>query len=133
MNWYLKVFKQYLDFSGRARRKEYWMFILFHFIALFLLITIDTTIGTTYGEAEVGILYMVYFVLSIIPGLAVSVRRLHDLGKSGTWIFINFIPFIGGLWFLILTCMEGESKSNKWGQNPKGIGNDSAIQQIGQE
>jgi uncharacterized membrane protein YhaH (DUF805 family) len=60
MNWYLKVFKQYLDFSGRARRKEYWMFVLFHFIALFLLMLIDTTIGTTVGEEGIG-----FFLFSI--------------------------------------------------------------------
>ena len=131
MNWYLKVFKQYLDFSGRARRKEYWMFVLFHFIALFLLMLIDTTIGTTVGEEGVGFFYLVYLVLAIIPSIAVSVRRLHDLGKSGVWFLINFIPFIGAIWFLILTCMEGENKSNQWGENPKGIGNDIAINEIG--
>ena len=131
MNWYLKVFKQYLDFSGRARRKEYWMFVLFHFIALFLLMLIDTTIGTTVGEEGVGFFYLVYLVLAIIPSIAVSVRRLHDLGKSGVWFLINFIPFIGAIWFLILTCMEGQSKPNQWGENPKGIGNDIAINEIG--
>ena len=131
MNWYLKVFKQYLDFSGRARRKEYWMFVLFHFIALFLLMLIDTTIGTTVGEEGIGFFYLVYLVLAIIPSIAVSVRRLHDLGKSGVWFLINFIPFIGAIWFLILTCMEGQSKPNQWGENPKGIGNDIAINEIG--
>jgi uncharacterized membrane protein YhaH (DUF805 family) len=133
MNWYLKVFKQYFDFSGRARRKEYWMYILFNFIALFLLMLIDITIGTTFSEAEVGIFYLTYMFLSIIPGLAVSVRRLHDLGKSGAWFFINLIPFVGPLWFLILTCMEGENRQNNWGENPKGVGNDLSISQIGKE
>ena len=75
--------------------------------------------------------YLVYLVLAIIPSIAVSVRRLHDLGKSGVWFLINFIPFIGAIWFLILTCMEGQSKPNKWGENPKGIGNDIAINEIG--
>jgi uncharacterized membrane protein YhaH (DUF805 family) len=75
--------------------------------------------------------YLVYLVLAIIPSIAVSVRRLHDLGKSGVWFLINFIPFIGAIWFLILTCMEGQSKPNQWGENPKGIGNDIAINEIG--
>ncbi|WP_439131040.1 DUF805 domain-containing protein [Polaribacter sp.] len=131
MNWYLKVLKQYFDFSGRARRKEYWMYLLFHFIFTMATIFLDTLLATEMNE--VGFFYLIYIVLNIIPGIAVSIRRLHDLGKSGAMLLINLIPFIGPIWFLILTCMEGQSKPNRWGNNPKGIGNDTLINQIGTE
>ncbi len=131
MNWYLKVFKHYFDFSGRARRKEYWMYILFHFFFTIATIFLDTLLATEINE--VGFFYLIYIVLNIIPGIAVSVRRLHDIGKSGAMLLINLIPFVGPIWFLILTCMEGQSKPNKWGDNPKGIGNDTLINQIGTE
>ncbi|MHB0755355.1 DUF805 domain-containing protein [Polaribacter sp. M15] len=131
MNWYLKVLKQYFDFSGRARRKEYWMYILFHLIFTFVTIFLDTLLATEVNN--VGFFYLIYVLLNIIPGLAVSIRRLHDIGKSGAMILVNIIPFVGPIWFLVLTCMEGQSKPNKWGENPKGVGNDTFINQIGTE
>ncbi|MEE9407473.1 MAG: DUF805 domain-containing protein [Polaribacter sp.] len=138
MDWYLKVLKQYADFSGRARRKEFWMFMLFHFIIV-LLIVFLMIFSTGYLDSNeepnfvVLIVLLIYFLGTIVPTLAVTVRRLHDIGKSGTWYFISFIPYIGSFWLLILNCMDGESKSNKWGQNPKGLGNDIVIDQIGKE
>ena len=135
MNWYLKVFHQYFDFSGRARRKEFWIFNLVNFIALIILSIIDEALGTKTSNDEdgVGLLYLVYYLVSLIPSLAVSVRRLHDIGKSGWYVFVNIIPIAGQIWFLILVCMEGEARPNQWGENPKGIGNDRLIDQIGKE
>lgn len=135
MNWYLKVFNQYFDFSGRARRKEFWMFALINFIVLILLSFLDELLGTktSNDEGGIGLLYLVYYLVSILPSLAVSIRRLHDIGKSGWYIFITLIPLAGAIWFLILVCMEGEPRPNQWGENPKGIGNDRIIDQIGKE
>jgi uncharacterized membrane protein YhaH (DUF805 family) len=135
MNWYLKVLKQYFDFSGRARRKEYWFFVLFHFIFLIVCIFLDVFLDTYSGQGDdqIGLFYLIYFLLTIIPSFALSIRRLHDIGKSGWMILINIIPIAGPIWFLVLTCMEGEMKINKWGKNPKGIGNDFLINQIGKE
>lgn len=135
MNWYLKVFHQYFDFKGRARRKEFWMFSLIHIIVLILLVFVDSFLGTTIGSGDnaVGILYLVYILAVLIPGLAVTVRRLHDIGKSGWMYFVALIPFIGGIWLLVLLCMEGENKTNQWGENPKGIGNNREIDAIGKE
>ena len=138
MNWYLKVLKQYADFSGRARRKEFWMFTLFHFIIIILFMLMAFTFNTDNYEGEetnyfAMIFVGLYFLGTIIPSIAVSVRRLHDIGKSGFWYFISFIPYIGSFWLLILMCMEGKSGINQWGENPKGIGNDSSINQIGIE
>lgn len=131
MNWYLKVLNHYVDFSGRARRKEYWMYILFHIIFTFLTAFLDILLSTEFND--VGLFYLIYLVLNIIPGIAVSVRRLHDIGKSGLMILVNLIPIVGPIWFLVLTCMEGESKSNKWGVNPKENNNEKMIDLIGTE
>lgn len=113
MEWYLKVLKNYATFSGRARRKEYWMFTLFNFIALIILLILDFIIGTYF------VLYGLYCVGIIIPSLAVSVRRLHDLEKSGWWIFISLIPLIGGIWLLVLLCTDGTAGNNAYGPSPK--------------
>ncbi len=127
MNWYLKVLKQYSDFSGRARRKEFWMFILFNFLFTMLMKVLDNLLGTTYGDYnEEGYLETFYSLAVLIPYLAVSVRRIHDVGKSGWFVLIPIYNFI-------LFCTDSENGENKWGDNPKGIGNDLMINQIGKE
>ncbi len=113
MNWYIKCFKQYADFSSRARRTEYWMFTLFNFIASLIV----GLIGAAVGE---WICY-VYSLAILIPSLAVSVRRLHDIGKNGWWILINLIPLIGQIWFIVLAVTDSQPGSNEWGENPKGM------------
>ena len=133
MNWYLKVLKQYADFSGRARRKEFWMFSLFNMIFSYALVFIFAAIGAATGVIELSFLSYIYSLAVFIPGLAVTVRRLHDTGKSGLYILIALIPLAGVIWLLVLLCMEGETKPNKWGDNPKGLGNDININQIGKE
>ena len=128
MKWYLKVLKQYADFRGRARRTEYWMFALFNLIfsigaALIDNLLHDTfTITDLYGDAVpvfYGYVYITYTFAMIIPSLAVSVRRLHDIGKSGWMMLVSLIPFIGAIWLLVLFCSDSQPGSNKWGHNPK--------------
>ena len=114
MYWYIKCWKQYLDFSGRARRKEYWMFTLFNVIIAIITSLIDSMLGLG------GILYGLFVIATLLPGLAVCVRRLHDVGKSGWWYLIALIPLIGGIVLLVWFCTEGEWEDNKWGPNPKG-------------
>jgi uncharacterized membrane protein YhaH (DUF805 family) len=135
MNWYLKVVKEhYADFSGRARRKEYWMFVLFQIIIAFVLgITAALCSSIEALSYSILILLGIYFLGTLIPTIAVTVRRLHDTGKSGWWYLISFLPYIGGFILLIFTCMDGEGKPNNWGENPKGIGNNAAINEIGRE
>ena len=113
MEWYLKVLKQYADFSGRARRKEYWMFYLFNIIFTIVASIIDGVLG-------MPIFYLVYALAMLIPGLAVSVRRLHDVGKSGWMFLVVLIPLIGGIWLLVLMVTDSQAGANKWGENPKG-------------
>ena len=121
MNWYLKVLKQYADFSGRARRKEYWMFFLFNMIFAFLAAIIDNVVGTASPELGYGVFYGIYALAMFIPGLAVGVRRLHDVGKSGWMMFIALIPLIGAIWLIVLMVTDSNSGENQYGQNPKEV------------
>ena len=124
MNWYLKVLKQYADFRGRARRKEYWMFTLVNTIIIFVLALIMVfgtfSDGGRGGASTIGmILYYGYALAVFIPSLAVCVRRLHDVGKSGWYYFIGLIPLIGVIMLLIWFCTDGQAGENEWGANPK--------------
>lgn len=120
MNWYIKVLKQYADFKGRARRQEYWMFFLFNVIAAFALVMVGGAIGGALDAPAIAMIpYMIYILGVLIPGLAVSVRRLHDQNKSGWYYLVAFIPFIGGIWLLVLLATEGDSGPNQYGPDPK--------------
>ncbi len=113
MNWYLQVLKNYADFSGRACRTEYWMFVLFNFVIGIVLAIIDGVIGSF------GILSALYGLAILIPGIAVTVRRLHDSGRTGWWIFIGFVPFVGVIVLLIFMVLDSQPGSNTYGPNPK--------------
>ena len=119
MNWYLKVLKQYADFGGRARRKEYWIFALLNIILAITATLLDNLFGITFGEIPYGPLYALYGLAVFIPALAVLVRRLHDTGNSGWMVLITLIPFIGAIWMLVLLVTDSEPGTNKWGPNPK--------------
>lgn len=121
MNWYLKVLKQYADFRGRARRKEYWYFVLFNGIFALIAMGLDNLLGITFSSFDLyyGPIYLLYGLALLIPNLAVSVRRLHDIGKSGWWILISIIPIIGAIWLIILFVTDSQPGANKWGENPK--------------
>ena len=121
MNWYLKVLKQYADFSGRARRKEYWMFVLFNMIFTIVAMILDNVLGIAMEGIGYGPLYGLYALAMLIPGLAVAVRRLHDVGKSGWMILIALIPLIGSIWLLVLMVTDSNAGENQYGQNPKEV------------
>ena len=122
MEWYLKVVRDnFANFNGRARRKEYWMFILFNFL-IALGIGVVTGILSAISESlgMLGaVIYVIYAIAILIPNLAVIVRRLHDTGNSGWMILISFIPLIGGIWLLVLMCTEGNVGPNEYGPDPK--------------
>ncbi len=113
MNWYLEVLKKYAVFSGRARRKEFWMFFLFNLIITFVLGFIEVLVG---GPGIVGTLYG---LAVLIPGIAVSVRRLHDISHSGWWLLIGLIPLIGAIVLLVFMVQDGKPGQNQYGANPK--------------
>lgn len=115
MSWYLSVLKNYVGFSGRARRKEYWMFVLFNFIALFILYV--PALAT--GKFVLLIPYFIYALAVLLPSLAVIVRRLHDTGRSGWWYFINFVPLVGPILLLVYLASAGQDGPNQYGPDPK--------------
>lgn len=127
MDYFISAMKNYATFTGRARRSEYWFFYLFYFIFLVLAVILDNLLGITIEDTGIGPLYFVSILVLIIPGLAVTVRRLHDVGKSGWFYFIVLIPIIGSIWILVLMVTDGQPGRNKYGKNPKGIGNEVAI------
>lgn len=112
MNYYLKCLQQYADFKGRARRKEYWMFFLFNALFAAAATIIDYILGLT-------IFAGLYSLAMFIPSLAVSIRRLHDIGKSGWMYLFVLIPGIGFIFLLILFCLDSQPGKNQWGNNPK--------------
>jgi uncharacterized membrane protein YhaH (DUF805 family) len=113
MNGYLATLKKYADFSGRARRTEYWMFFLFNLIIAIVLGVIDTVIGSP------GIIGLIFALAILVPAIAVGVRRLHDTDRSGWWLLIAFVPLIGGLVLLVFFVLDGTPGQNKYGANPK--------------
>lgn len=119
MNWYLEVLKKYAVFSGRARRKEYWFFVLFNIIISIVLAVIDGVTGSFSAEAGMGLLGGIYTLAVLIPGLAVSVRRLHDTERSGWWLLIALVPLIGAIVLLVFMVQDSKPGQNQYGANPK--------------
>ena len=119
MNWYLDVLRKYATFDGRARRKEYWYFILFNAIAQFILTIIDSVTGSFSPETGIGLLAGIYTLVVLIPSIAVSVRRLHDTERSGWWLLAALIPLIGAIVLFIFMVLDSQADENKFGINPK--------------
>ncbi|MFE9255809.1 DUF805 domain-containing protein [Streptomyces sp. NPDC006879] len=113
MNWYLDVLKKYVVFSGRARRQEYWMFALFHILAVVVLTVLDGVLGTN------PLLTGLYTLAVLLPALGVCVRRLHDTGRSGWWLLISLVPLVGSIILLVFLVSEGKPEENQYGPNPK--------------
>lgn len=120
MQWYLSVLRKYAVFTGRARRKEYWFFLLFNIIIFFILSLIDNMLGTFNAQTGVGVLGSIYWLAILIPSIAVGIRRLHDTGRSGWWLLLVFIPVIGSLILLVLMLLNSQPGTNAYGANPKG-------------
>ncbi|SEO47774.1 DUF805 domain-containing protein [Paenibacillus sp. OV219] len=113
MEWYTKVITNYVGFQGRARRKEYWMFILINIIISVILSILENLLGLS------NLLSKLYSLFIFLPSLAVTVRRLHDTDKSGWWVLIGLIPFVGFIVLLIFTCLDSDPGTNRYGENPK--------------
>jgi len=113
MSWYVEALKKYAEFSGRARRKEYWMFVLVNMVIISVLYIIEGLAG---GPGFLGGLYS---LAVLIPSLAVGVRRLHDTNRSGWWLLIGFIPLIGAIVLLVFTVQDSQPGGNQYGPNPK--------------
>jgi len=121
MSWYFEVWKKYAVFAGRARRKEYWYFLLFNILASLLLGFIDGVTGMFSPEAGMGLLGGLYTLAVLIPGIAVSVRRLHDTNHSGWWLFIALVPIIGSIVLIVFMVRDSQQAENDYGPNPKNV------------
>nr|WP_294936609.1 DUF805 domain-containing protein [uncultured Flavobacterium sp.] len=122
IDYYKKtVFENYANFTGRARRSEYWYFVLSNIIIFILLLFPAVLMEEVSPTAAVAfwVLMVIYGVLILIPGFALIVRRLHDIGKSGWYWFVRFIPIVGPIWLLVLLCTEGNRGRNQYGHDPK--------------
>lgn len=108
MNWYIAVLKKYAEFNGRARRQEFWMFVLISFVASLILSFIRP-------------LWMIYNFAVLIPSIAVCTRRLHDTGRSGWWQLLALVPVIGAIVVLVFAAQDGQPGDNRFGPNPKSV------------
>lgn len=124
MKWFIKCLRQYADFSGRARRREYWYFILF--FAIFFYIVAGIAFGVAIISDSPSAVFVALCILwlvglaFVVPSWAVIVRRLHDTGKSGWFCLIYLIPIVGFIWMLVVGCTDSQPGTNKWGKDPKG-------------
>lgn len=117
MHWFIKCLRLYGTDKGRARRSEYWYFVLFNLLFGSVIGGIDALLGND-GFITLGTLYALAL---FIPGIAVAIRRLHDVGKSGWMLLLYFLPIIGWIWLLVLMVTDSEPGENKYGPNPKGF------------
>lgn len=120
MDWMLMPLRKYADFSGRSRRKEYWMFLLGVVIAAIVLSVVENVLGLAGMIGPYGPLTTLLMLGVLIPSIACQVRRFHDQDKSGWFVLIGLIPFIGGLIVLVFMLMEGTRGPNQYGPDPKG-------------
>ncbi|AKU14803.1 DUF805 domain-containing protein [Luteipulveratus mongoliensis] len=118
MDYYTSVIKRYVDFSGRARRKEFWMYTLINWIISIVLSIVDKIIGTDFGNGG-GLLAGLYALAVFLPSLGVAVRRLHDTNRSGWWVLIGLIPVIGFIVLILFWIKEGDPHPNEHGPDPK--------------
>jgi uncharacterized membrane protein YhaH (DUF805 family) len=119
MSWYLRVLTNFADFNNRAARTEYWMFSLISTVILAVLWILDHRFLHT-AHPGVGLLSGAYALLVFVPTIAVSTRRLHDIGRSGWWQLLCFLPFVGGLVLLVFYVLAGTPGDNEYGADPKG-------------
>ncbi len=142
MKYYIHTLKNYANFSGRARRSEFWYFILFNFIVIFLLGVVNELLDMLSGDQNAanmsvaspfGFIFLLYFMFVLIPYLAVLVRRLHDVNRSGWYILFWLVPLIGPFIILILLITDSMPGENRYGPNPQSLGILNEIDQIGEQ
>jgi uncharacterized membrane protein YhaH (DUF805 family) len=113
MEWYLAALKKYADFSGRARRREYWMFVLVNLVISCVLA------GLGYVSNAFNVLSYIYALAVLVPSFAVGWRRLHDTGRSGWWMLIGLIPLVGAIILIVFFLQDSAPGDNQYGPNPK--------------
>jgi len=119
MNWFMTVLRKYAVFAGRARRREYWFFVLFYILISVVLAVADRMLGLYNESYGMGTLGAIFCLGVLIPSIAVGVRRLHDTGRSGWWLLIGFIPLIGAIVLIVFFVLDSQPGTNAYGPNPK--------------
>ena len=115
IDWFKKGLRNYTNFSGRARRKEYWYFILVQIGLIIIAMVLDSII---FGS-ETGLFYVVLGLGLFLPSVAVAIRRLHDTSRSGWWFLLSFIPLIGSIILVIFLASDTKLETNQWGPPAK--------------
>ena len=115
MDWFKKGLRNYTNFSGRARRKEYWYFVLVQMGLVIIAMILDAIIF----NSEIGLFYIVVALGLFLPGLAVTIRRLHDTSRSGWWFLISILPLIGSIILLVFLASDTKLEINQWGPPAK--------------
>jgi uncharacterized membrane protein YhaH (DUF805 family) len=117
MNWFVTVLMRYAQFRGRASRSEYWYFFLIYFVISILLGLLDAVLGIGVGT-NMGLLSGILGLALLVPSLAVGVRRLHDIDKSGWWLLVAFVPLVGWIILLVFACRASDPGPNRFGDGP---------------
>ena len=122
MNWFLMALKNYVGFSGRSRRSEYWYFTLFYLVIAIILSVLD---GIVFGGSVDGkgtpVLSGLFMLAMLLPSIAVGIRRLHDTDRSGWWLLIGMIPILGAIVLIVFFVQDSKPGDNRFGPNPKGV------------
>lgn len=119
MEWYIGAFSKYLDFGGRARREEFWYFFLFNMIVSIVLVIIDASMSGANQKMTFAMLSLIYVAVAFLPALSVSVRRLHDTGRSGWWLLFGLLPLVGTIVLLVFWVSDSSPNDNAYGASPK--------------
>jgi uncharacterized membrane protein YhaH (DUF805 family) len=119
MQWFMTALQKWADFSGRARRREYWFFLLVYLVIYIVLTIVDTMVGLLNAATGIGILGGLFALAMLIPSISVGVRRLHDTGRSGWWLLIALIPIVGAVVLLVFYLLDSQPGDNRFGPNPK--------------
>ncbi len=122
MQWFMTALQKWADFSSRARRREYWFFVLIYIVIYIVLTVIDMMVGLADPATGVGVLGGIFALAMLIPSISVGVRRLHDTNRSGWWLLIGFIPIIGALVLIVFFLLDSQPGDNRFGPNPKAAG-----------
>ncbi|MEY4766465.1 MAG: hypothetical protein RI907_3138 [Pseudomonadota bacterium] len=118
MRWFILALQKYATFSGRARRQEFWHFMLISMASAIGLLFIDFQTHMVDHELGMGTLSGIFVLATFLPSMAVSVRRLHDLGKSGWWWLVSLVPYLGVLVLLFMCAQPGQYGANEYGEDP---------------
>jgi uncharacterized membrane protein YhaH (DUF805 family) len=119
MNEFVDALRKYAVFSGRARRSEYWWFVLIYLLISLGLMLLDGILGSAHRFGDAGLLGGLFGLAMLLPSIAVSVRRLHDTNRSGWWLLIAFLPLLGAIVLLVFCALDSQPGENRFGPNPK--------------